>query len=71
MPGCALLQSAELSGSLLTSTGPVSASFSLPVPSLPGLIGVCVYLQGWACAPDQDTAGVIVINRVARAIGNT
>ena len=71
MPGCDLLQSSERSVSPTVPTGPGRASYSLPIPNMAGLIGLQVYVQGWASAPGQNAANVILSNALAWTIGNT
>jgi len=70
MPGCDLLQSAEHAMLPTASTGPGAATFSLPVPNNPGLIGLRLYLQGWAFAPNANAGDAIISNGVEWAIGN-
>ena len=71
MPGCDLLHSAEAAAIPTTSTGTGTAIFSWPLPNWSGLIGLHIYLQGWAPAPGANTAGVIVSNGVEWVIGNS
>ena len=70
MPGCDLLQSTEHAAIAVTWTTPTTATYSLPLPNWSSLIGVRLYLQGWANAPGANTASVIVSNGVAWVIGN-
>jgi hypothetical protein len=70
MPGCDLLQSFDVSLAA-TPTGPGSATFGLPIPNLPVLMGVHVYLQGWAIAPGANPASLIVSNGIDWGIGNS
>ena len=70
MPGCDLLQSFD--ASLPTApTGPGTATFSLPIPNLPNLMGLHLYLQGWAIAPGVNPASVIVSNGIDWGVGNS
>jgi len=71
MPGCDLLQSAEAIALPVTSTGPGAATFSLPLPNIPGLASLQLYLQGWANAPGVNPANLIVSNGVEWVIGST
>jgi hypothetical protein len=71
MPGCDLLQSAEAAAQPVTLTGPGTAIYSLPLPNFTGLIGLHVYLQGWAPAPGVNPASVIVSNGIDWGIGNS
>ena len=70
MPGCVLLQSSDAAAEPTTITGPGTATFSLPLPNWGSLIGVPLYLQGWAPAPGANPAGVIVSNGIEWFIGN-
>ena len=70
LPGCVLLQSSEAAAEPTTTTGPGTATFNLPLPGIPGLIGLQIYLQGWAIAPGYNVGGVIVSNGVHWTIGN-
>jgi len=69
MPGCDLLQSAEAAANPTTATGPGTATFSLPLPGITGLIGVHLYLQGWAVAPGTNSGNAIVSNGIHWRIG--
>ena len=70
MPGCDLLQSAEAAAEPVTFTGTGSATFSLPLPNMTGLVGAQLYLQGWALAPGVNAGNTIVSNGVEWGIGN-
>ncbi len=70
MLGCDMLQSADASH-LLTPTGAGTATYSERLPNWVGLIGLHIYLQGWAHAPGANPANVIVSNGVEWVIGNT
>ena len=69
MPGCNLLQSADLGSRPLTPTGPTTAAYSLPLPNWGGLLGLHIYLQGWAVAPGANSAAIILSNGVEWVIG--
>ena len=69
MPGCAMLQSAEVAAQPTTAIAPASANYALAVPGWTGLIGLHVYLQGWAPAPGVNAGGVIVSNGLDWTIG--
>ena len=71
MPGCELLQSAEVLGLAATPTGTGTATYDWPLPNLGSLIGLQAYLQGWALAPGQNAAGLIVSNGLEWRIGNS
>jgi len=69
MPGCDLLTSAEAPAVPTTPTGAASANLNLALPNNTGLVGLEVYLQGWAVAPGANLAGVIVSNGIHWRIG--
>lgn len=71
MPGCSLLQSSEAAAQPATITGPGTATYSLALPNWSGLLGLRVYLQGWAPAPGANPAGVIVSNGLEWQIGSS
>lgn len=71
MPGCFLRQSAEVLGLVATATGGGAAAYDWPLPNLGSLIGLRVYLQGWALAPGENTANLIVSNGLEWVIGNS
>jgi hypothetical protein len=71
MPGCELLQSSDAAALPTTSTAPGTATFSLRVPNNTGLIGLHVYLQGWAYAPGVNPGHTIVSNGIDWGIGNS
>jgi hypothetical protein len=62
MPGCDLLQSADAAALPVTSTGAGTATFNLPIPNWSVLVGLDVYLQGWAWAPGANSGNAIVSN---------
>ena len=70
MPGCFLLQSAEVLGLTAPATGAGTAAYDWPLPNLGSLIGLHVYLQGWALAPGENAAELIVSNGLEWVIGN-
>jgi hypothetical protein len=69
MPGCDLLQSAEAAAQPVTFTGASTATHSLPLPNWSGLVGLRVYLQGWAYAPGTNQGNTIVSNGIEWTIG--
>lgn len=69
MTGCLMLQSTEVLGLQALVTGPTTASFGVGIPSLSSLIGLHLYLQGWALAPGMNPAGVITSNGLDWGIG--
>ena len=71
MPGCDLLQSADSAALPVSFTGTTTATFTLPLPNWPGLIGLRVYLQGWAAAPGANPGNMVVSNGVEWVIGNS
>ena len=70
MPGCDLLQSADVAAEPVVGGVAGSATFSAAVPLLPGLLGLELHLQGWAQAPAANAAGVIVSNAVTWRFGD-
>ena len=70
MPGCELLQSAEIPANPVSSTGPGAATYSLAIPNWPTLLGYELYLQGFAFAPNYNAGAVIVSNGIQWVIGN-
>lgn len=70
MPGCSLLQSTDVVGLPVAFTGGTAATYSLPIPLWPGLLGVHVYLQGLAVAPGVNPANIIVSNGLDWQIGH-
>jgi hypothetical protein len=69
MSGCDLLQSSEFSALPVTFSGSSTATFSLPLPNISGLIGLRCYLQGWAYAPGVNPGHTIVSNALDWLIG--
>ena len=69
MLGCSVLQSTDVVGLPVTFTGGSTATYSLPIPLWPGLLGVHVYLQGLAVAPGVNPANIIVSNGLDWQIG--
>ncbi|MCR9247467.1 MAG: hypothetical protein NXI31_20745 [bacterium] len=70
MPGCELLQSAEVVALPTTRLAGSLAQFTFAVPATPGFLALELYLQAWAPAPTANPAGVIVSNGVAWTIGS-
>jgi len=48
-----------------------SGRLGLPLPTWAGLIGLEIYLQGWANAPGANPGNTIVSNGVEWVIGST
>jgi hypothetical protein len=46
-----------------------TATYSLPLPNWSGLIGLHLYLQGWANAPGVNAGNTIVSNGIDWLIG--
>lgn len=69
MPGCYMLQSSEAAAQPVSFTGPGTATYSLLLPNWSGLIGLRLYLQGWANAPGANAASVVVSNGLEWVIG--
>lgn len=70
MPGCEVLQSSEAAALPVTPNGHGAATFNLTIPNWPVLIGVHVYLQGWAYAPGANSGNTIVSNGLDWGIGS-
>lgn len=69
MPGCDLLQSAEVVGETATPTGAGTANYSFAIPNNTAIVGFHVYLQAWAWAPGVNPANIIVSNGLDWQIG--
>jgi len=67
MPGCWLVQSSDIGQ--LSIQPPGSATYSLSIPNISALVGVDLYLQGFAAAPGANPAGAIASNGIAWGIG--
>lgn len=70
MPGCDLLQSADLFGLSTTPLTATSVSFALAVPNLPLLLGTSLYLQAYALAPGQNPLQLTASNGIDWRFGN-
>jgi len=68
MPGCALLVSPDATVLLVGSAN--TATWSLPLPSVPGLLGIELFLQAFAFDPAANAAGVTTSNGGRCRIGN-
>lgn len=71
LPGCFLLQSAEVAAISTTQTSPGSATFSMVLPNWSGFIGLDLHLQGWAYAPGVNPGHTVVSNGLTWGIGNS
>lgn len=69
MPGCYILQSTEAAAQPVTFTGSGTATYSLSLPNWTGLIGLHLYLQGWAPAPGVNPGNTVVSNGLEWVIG--
>jgi hypothetical protein len=70
MPGCDLLQSADILGFGTAPLTPSTLSFSLAIPSVPSLMGVHIYLQAYALAPGVNPLHIIISNGIDWVFGN-
>jgi hypothetical protein len=70
MPGCDLLQSAEVLGLPATVATTTSLAFSLAIPPGPSLIGARVYLQAYVFAPGANALQVLVSNGIEWTFGD-
>jgi photosystem II stability/assembly factor-like uncharacterized protein len=71
MTGCSLLQSMDVPSYPLAPTVTGTSIYSLSLPNWGGLLGVHLYLQGWAVAPGANPANVTVSNGVEWVIGSS
>lgn len=62
MPGCDLLQSADVFGLPVTMTGLSTADYSLPIPNVASLVDLHLYLQAVAFSPSANPAELLVSN---------
>lgn len=70
MPGCEMLQSADVAAAPATITGAGTASYSMAIPNWIGLIGLRIYLQGWAPDPGVNPGGLVASNALEWIIGS-
>jgi len=70
MPGCDLLQSADILGLGTSPLTPSTLSFSLAIPNLPTLLGFHLYLQAYAFAPGVNPLQIIISNGIDWLLGN-
>lgn len=70
MPGCDLLQSADVGTFVAMPAGGSTLSFGLSLPNLQALLGMTVFLQAYAVAPGQNATGFVVSNGVVWTFGN-
>lgn len=69
MPGCHLLQSAEVVSEPTTPTGPTTALYSFAIPNSLAIVGMHVFLQAWAFAPGANPGQLIASNGLDWRIG--
>jgi hypothetical protein len=70
LTGCALLQSSDVLGLTLTPSVPGVLCLSLPIPFNPYLLGMRIFLQGYAYAPGLNPASAVLSNGLDWTIGN-
>ncbi|MBX3464662.1 MAG: hypothetical protein KF830_15950 [Planctomycetes bacterium] len=70
MPGCDLLQSADILGWAVAPTSPDTAAFAVAFPDDASLRGVHAYLQAYFVAPGANALEVVVSNGVDWRIGD-
>ena len=70
MPGCDLLQSADIVGLGVSPLAPSTLSFSLAIPNVPGLLGTNIYIQAYALAPSVNPLQVISSNGIHWRFGD-
>lgn len=70
MPGCSLLQSSEIIDLPVAQTGANSMQFGFAVPDMDSLLGVHVFVQAYALAPNENPAWIIVSNGIDLMFGD-
>jgi len=70
MPGCDLLQSADILGLGTSPLTPSTLSFSLAIPNATSLVGLHVYLQAYAFAPGVNPLQIVISNGIDWVLGN-
>lgn len=70
MPGCNLLQSADIVGLAVTFTSANTARFDQPLPNNPAFVGRHFYLQAFAVAPGVNPGQIIASNGLDWNIGS-
>jgi hypothetical protein len=70
MPGCDLLQSADVLGLPATPATATSLTFTTAIPPGPALIGYRVYLQAYVFAPGANALQVLVGNGIEWTFGD-
>lgn len=70
MPGCDLMQSADIMGFPVAPLGPGSMAFSVFLPPQPSLVNAHVYLQAYVFAPGVNTLGILVSNGLDWFVGD-
>lgn len=71
MPGCDLLQSADVTSLGVTPMTPTTLRFTLLLPNSQSLLGTPIFLQAYAFAPGANPLEVVVSNGVAWTIGDS
>jgi hypothetical protein len=69
MPGCYVLQSNDNFGLSAVPVTATSLSFSYAIPNQPNLVGVHVYIQGYAFAPGQNPLSLVSSNAIDWRLG--
>lgn len=70
MPGCDLLQSANVPGLPTAPLGATTRKFAVSIPPLNPLLGMTLHLQAYAYAPGQNALGMTTSNGVSWSFGN-
>jgi hypothetical protein len=71
MPGCSLLQSAEVPGVLAVPTpNPGVFTWNMPLPNSVAFAGLSFYTQAFALAPAANPQGIVASNGIAWRLGS-
>jgi hypothetical protein len=69
-PGCFMLHDASLATGLSMLVQLPAATFTLPIPNNPPLVGAVLFLQSWAFAPGVNDLGIVTSNGLRVQIGH-
>lgn len=68
-PGCSMLHDASITTGLSMLVQLPAATFTLPIPNNPPLVGFTLFLQAWSFAPGVNALGVVTSNGLRVQIG--